>query len=394
MRIERIRLKNYKIFRDVTLDSVPAYCVLVGANGVGKSTLFDVFGFLRDCLKSNVRSALLSRGGFREVVSRGHVDETIQIELQLRMQMASKMRLVTYYLEIGYESGQVFVEREILRYKRGVSGAPFHFLDFSRGAGKAITNESEFATDLELTVEPQTLGAPDMLAISGLGQFQRFIAASAFRNLIENWHVSDFRIHAARGSKDAGFAEHLSTEGDNLPLVTQYLFESHRKTFDRILEVMKRRVPGVGDVDAKSTEDGRIVLRFHDGAFKDPFVSRYVSDGTIKMFAYLTLLYDPSPHPLLCVEEPENQLYPTLLGELSEEFEAYAKRGGQVFVSTHSPDFLNRVPLPSIFVLRKIDGFTKFTRANADANLVAFTKGGDLPGQLWRQGMFSGADPA
>ena len=59
------------------------------------------------------------------------------------------------------------------------------------------------------------------------------------------------------------------------------------------------------------------------------------------MFAYLVLLYDPKPHPLLAVEEPENQLYPELLYELIEEFRAYALRGGQVFVSTHSPDFLN-----------------------------------------------------
>jgi predicted ATPase len=49
--------------------------------------------------------------------------------------------------------------------------------------------------------------------------------------------------------------------------------------------------------------------------FKDPFISRYVSDGTLKMFAYLILLNDPTPHPLLCIEEPENQLHPDLLLE-------------------------------------------------------------------------------
>ena len=69
------------------------------------------------------------------------------------------------------------------------------------------------------------------------------------------------------------------------------------------------------------------------------------------MFAYLVLLYDPAPHPLLCIEEPENQLYPFLLGELAEEFADYANRGGQVFVSTHSPDLLNAVDLESIYVL-------------------------------------------
>jgi predicted ATPase len=140
--------------------------------------------------------------------------------------------------------------------------------------------------------------------------------------------------------------------------VAQFLYENHRDRFDQVLKAMKDRVPGVNKVEAKPTEDGRLVLRFQDGSFKDPFIARYVSDGTIKMFAYLVLLYDPKPHPLLAVEEPENQLYPELLYELIEEFRDYARRGGQVFVSTHSPDFLNGAQLEEIYWLVKKDGFT------------------------------------
>ena len=212
--------------------------------------------------------------------------------------------------------------------------------------------------------------------------------------MIENWHISDFHIQAARSSQEAGYAEHLSPNGENLPLVAQFLHERHPVQFKKILVAMSRRVPGVKNVDPRTTEDGRLVLRFQDGSFQDPFVSRYVSDGTIKMFAYLTLLYDPSPHPLLCVEEPENQLHPALLGELAEEFESYAKRGGQVFVSTHSPDFLNHVPLKSIFVLNKRDGFTTVSRPSEDVNISSLVEAGDLPGYLWRQRLLTGADPA
>jgi len=127
--------------------------------------------------------------------------------------------------------------------------------------------------------------------------------------------------------------------------VTEFLYQHHAGLFREILKKLAQRVPGIVKVDAKVTEEGRVLLRFQDGSFKDPFLSKYVSDGTMKMFAYLVLLNDPSPHPLLCVEEPENQLYPTLLHELAEEFRDYARRGGQVFVSTHSPDFLNAVKL-------------------------------------------------
>ena len=394
MRIESIRLKNYKAFRDATLKDIPPFLVVVGANGSGKTTLFDVFGFLHDCLKSNVRQALDSRGRFNEVLSRDSDGDSILIEIQYRMPIAEVERLVTYSLEISAHNNVPYVKREILRYKRGRYGSPFHFLDFKNGEGYAITNEEDFnKADEDLELESQKV-SPDTLAIKGLGQFERFKAANAFRQLIESWHVSDFHISAARGRKEAsGEAEHLSESGDNLPLVAQRLFEQHPDTFQEILDVMARRVPGVSGVEPKLQDDGYLTLRFQDGSFKTPFLDRYVSDGTIKMFAYLVLLHDPRPHPLLCVEEPENQLYPTLMVELAEEFRQYANRGGQVLVSTHSPDFLNAVELDEVCWLVKTQGNTGISRAKDDAQIARYMADGDKMGYLWKQGFFEGADP-
>lgn len=392
-RLEEIRIRNFRVFRNAHFRDLDGFNVLVGANGTGKSTFFNVFGFLKDCLAHNVRQALASRGQFKEVITRGVTDEPIAFELAFRAPIAGSDRLIRYILEISDRAGQPYISREVLRYTRFGGGKPFDFLKFSDGIGDAIVNERELSKTVGERREEQRLDAPDILAIKGLGQFQRFEAASAFRSLIENWHVSDFHIQAARQSRDAGYAEHLSPEGDNLPLVTQFLYERHRDRFDKILVAMARRVPGIEKVEATETADGRIVLRFQDGSFKDPFISRFVSDGTIKMFAYLVLLYDPHPHPLLCVEEPENQLYPALLGELAEEFADYARRGGQVFVSTHSTEFLDAVPLQSIFILSKSQGVTGVKRASDDANLCALVQAGDPPGRLWRQRLLAGADP-
>ena len=394
MKIESIRLKNYKVFRDVHLTDIPSFLVVVGANGSGKSTLFDVFGFLHDCLKGNVRQALDSRGRFREVLSRDAVDDTILIEIQYRMEITGIERLVTYSLEIGERAGAPFIQREILRYKRGRFGSPFRFLDFSNGEGYAITNEEDFQkSEEDLEREPQRV-APETLAIKGLGQFERFKAANAFRQLIESWHVSDFHISAARGRKEAmGESEHLSQTGENLPLVARYLFEQHPKEFQLILDAMTRRVPGISSGTPVPMDDGYLTLRFQDGTFKTPFLDRFVSDGTIKMFAYLVLLHDPNPHPLLCVEEPENQLYPKLMAELAEEFRLYAHRGGQVLVSTHSPDFLNAVALEEVCWLVKKDGATEIRRARDDEQIKAYMADGDQMGYLWKQGFFEGADP-
>lgn len=394
MKIEYLRLKNFKAFQDVEMKDIPRFCVVVGANGSGKSTLFHIFGFLKEALASNIHAALVKLGGskgIKEVRSRG---ETGNIELEIKFRTAQGAPLVTYLLAIAEYDGRAVVEKEILKYRRGSSGQPWHFLKFSQGKGFAVTNELDEVTDVkDLLREDQTLKAPDILAIKGLAQFERFPAVVALGNLIENWHVSDFHINRARPEQEAGYAEHLSSEGENLSLVTEFLHNRYPETFEQICNKLAMRIPGIKKVSAKTTEEGRVLLKFQDGAFEDPFLARYVSDGTIKMFAYLVLLYDPTPHPLLCVEEPENQLYPNLLWELAEEFRSYAQRGGQVFVSTHSPDFLNATELSEVFWLIKKDGFSQIVRAQDNKQVAAYMEDGDQMGYLWDHGFFEGVDP-
>jgi predicted ATPase len=394
MRIESLSLKNFKAFKHVEMRSIPNMCVLVGANGSGKSTLFSVFGFLKDALTENVHVALTRLGGsrgFREVRSR---DTEGPIEIEIKFREKQSAPLITYSLAINEENGSPIVEREILKYRRGSKGQPWRFLSFEKGHGLAVTNEMDQVTDeTQLNREEQTLRSPDILAVKGLAQFARFPAVMVLGQLIENWHVSDFHIQRARIEPEAGYAEHLSREGENLALVTEYLYKQHPEIFNKIIDKLTRRVPGITKVDAKTTEEGRVLLRFQDGAFQDPFLARHVSDGTIKMFAYLVLLHDPKPHPLLCIEEPENQLYPKLLVELAEEFREYANRGGQVFISTHSPDFLNATQLDEVFWLVKEDGYTAVRRACDDKQIKAYMDEGDQMGYLWKQGFFEGADP-
>lgn len=332
MQIEQIAVRNFRAFKDVTVRGIPRLAIFVGANGTGKSTLLAVFGFLRDAMTTNVSVALSQLGGsrgFREVRSR---DSTGPITIEFKYRPGRNQPLVTYSVSIGERRGGPVVEREILAYRRCSSGRPWHFLDFRHGKGYAVMNEAEEVGNVkELNRDEQELKSPDRLAIKGLAQFERFPAAVALGNLIERWHISDFHIDA--------------------------------DVFSTIMRRLEVRAPGLSKVEAKHAEDRRVLLRVRDGAFELPFLARHVSGGTIKMLAYLALLYDPDPHPLLCVEEPENQLYPTLLEELAEEFRSYAQRGGQVFVSTHSPD------------------------------LAAYMNDGDKMGYLWKQGFFDGADP-
>ena len=139
--------------------------------------------------------------------------------------------------------------------------------------GIFITPAVTYAEDTGLTMKEarkisQTMDNPDILALKGHGQFQRFKAANAVHNYLENWHVSDFHINIARGSKDAAsYADHLSVTGDNLQLVANHLFENHKDTFDEIIAKMKERVPGIGTITPEPTADGRLLLYDRNSLF-------------------------------------------------------------------------------------------------------------------------------
>ncbi len=389
MKIESIKIKNFKAFKNVEMRDIPRFCVIVGANGSGKTTLFNVFGFLKDALAHDVNTAFNKRGGFNEVISR---DCTGNIEFEIKFRAKDTVRnnpIITYSLSISQKNGKAVVKREVLKYRRGSYGATWHFLEFSNGKGSAVTNELDGDTDInELSREYQTLKSPDILAIKGLAQFEKFPAVIAFSELIDNWHVSDIHVNEARNIQQADYAEHLSTLGENLSNVIDYLHNNHESTLDKIIKILKQRIPGISKVEAKTIETGQVLLKIQDASFDKPFAVRYISDGTIKMLAYLVLLYDPKPYPLLCVEEPENQLYPHLLEELAEEFRAYANRGEQVFVSTHSPDFLNAIEVDEVFLLVKNKGYTTIKRAAQNEQIKAYMDDGDKMGYLWKQGFF------
>lgn len=402
--VEAIKVKNFKLYKNLSLDRLQPLNVFLGANGSGKTTFFKIFSFLATCLKENVTVAVNREGGFKEVMTRG-VDiykEFIEFEIKFRnFEQNERSPLATYELKIGFdERGKVFVEREVLKYRRSHKsiGKPWHFLDYSRGKGHAVKNEKDYGKGVEEEREDQPLGADNILALKGLGQFERYTTIRSFRILLEQWLVSNLQNEEMRRINEVGADQQLSASGNNLAQVASFLHQYHPQIFQTILEKMKKRVPGVDSVEAKQDDAGQILLKFSDSNFTDPFISKHTSDGTIKMFAYLVLLHDPSPRPLLCIEEPENYLYPTLLRELAEELRLYSMQGGQVFVSTHSPDFVNALKIEELFLVKKQQGVSTVVSAKQldkmeNLQLVELYENGCELGWLWQHGYFKGVDP-
>ena len=380
-------MQNYRGLRNVLLSNLTPLTVLLGPNGSGKSTVFDVFAFLSECFTDGIRRAWDRRGRFRELRSR-ESDGPVVIEFQYREQ--PRTPLITYHLEIDEEAGRPVVTHEFLRWKRGRWGRPFQFMEYRRGEGEVITGESPERDDVR---KPRRLSGPEVLAVSTLGMLAENPRVIAFRDFVTGWHLSYLSADAARGNPEAGGQERLSPTGDNLANVIQHLGEQHPDRLEQIFGILRRRVPRIEQVQAEALADGRLLLRIKDAPFATPVLSRFASDGTLKMLAYLTLLHDPAPPKLIGVEEPENFLHPRLLPELAEECRAASERT-QLLITSHSPFFVDELRPTEVRVLwRDKDGYTQVRRVSDTEGVNAFVEEGARLGDLWMEGHFRTGDP-
>ncbi len=386
-RIESLRVENYRALKRVELDKLTPMTVLLGPNGSGKSTVFDVFNFLSECFQFGLRHAWDRRGRGKELKTRG-ASGPIVFDLKYREQPNTPV--ITYHLAIDEGTKGPEVVEEWLQWRRGTRGKPFRFLEFVRGEGSAISGEMPGADDRRV---PQQLRAPDQVAVSTLGQFSDHPRIAALREFITDWYVSYLSIEQTRNQPEAGPQERLSKGGENLPNVIQYLKERHPERLDKIFAVLRDRIPRLERVDAEPMPDGRLLLQIKDAPFDEPVLSKFASDGTIKMLAYLTVLYDPEPPRFIGIEEPENFLHPRLLPELAEECRAASERS-QLLITSHSPFLLNAMRAEEVRVLyRDEQGFTQAVRACDIQGIPEFMKAGATLGHLWMEGHFGLGDP-
>ena len=424
--IEGIRIRNYRVLKDITLGRLSQIqyqndrpltpiTAVIGKNGVGKSALFDAFGFLADCLKLGVEEACdtRGRGGFDRVCSQGSND-LIEFEICYREDL--NVQSITYSLEIAKDDSDrpyVSTERLYQRAKEQGSGLLLYMEEGEGLAWKGNTQGQHIDEDKPMLSDSETmlkrlinelLGEKNTeterielqdkrkLSIATLGTLKQHPRIASFRQFIEGWYLSYFTPDAARGLPLAGPQKHLNVHGDNLGNVVQFMEREHPDRFKDVLAQIAGKVPGIDRIDTQKSPDGRLLLRFNDRGFTDPFYAQQMSDGTLKIFAYLLMLNDPSPPPFICIEEPENGLYHKLLEILAAEFRNCAtgeKDTPQIFVTTHQPYLLDALKPDEVWILEKgEDGFAAISRASDDETVKAMADEGLPLGGLWYSDYF------
>jgi len=359
-KIEGLNIKNYGVLKDITIGSLVSgglekplgnLVAIIGASGSGKSTIADALLFVLECLESGVEEACSLRGGYEQLVSQ-NAREPIGFELLYREKENAEP--IYYRFSIAIDSkkhprvkSESIVYENRQRHPENTDG---------RKLGISSYDEHDFP---ELT---------------------------KFLNFLKSWYLCYFSPDSARREQFFTPQAVLNRNGSNINNVAQYMHRENPETFEKVLKDIQSKIRGIEKIEPFETEDGRVLLRFWEKGFSKPFYSSKISDGTLKLFAYYLLLHELSPRELIFIEEPENGLYHHYLADLASELRknlgtGYAK---QLFVTTHSPFFVNALLPEDVWVLEKGgDGFSTVKQASKYP-LVKEMTAEEVPlGDLW-----------
>ncbi|MBL8724632.1 MAG: AAA family ATPase [Planctomycetes bacterium] len=400
-RLLGIRIRNYKSLADLGLgqveyalgDALPRFACFIGPNGSGKSTLLDAFGFVADCLLEGVEAACDKphRGGFERLRTQGCQGP---ISFELFFDSEDKSAPIVYTIEIDLVEGVPVVIKEWLRQRRKgeTRGKPYHFLKLEHGEGKVWKGAYVEGAKDDAQAERIKLDDLNRLGLATLGNLASHPRIVRLRNYIEQWYLSYFIPNAARVLPPAGAQPRLDSHGANVANVLQYLKRTYPKQFENIKDRVAKGIPGLKRIEPEESRDRRLLLRFDEDGYADPFYQQSMSDGTLKMLAYAVLLNDPAPRPFLGIEEPENGLYVELIEALARQFVGHTaarKAKTQIFVTTHSPYFVDALEPDQVWIMRKLRGRATAKRV-ADLGVVKELKSRGLPlGAQWYANHFT-----
>jgi len=395
-RLLGIHIKNYRALADFRLGQVeyskgeplPKLVCLIGPNGSGKSTVLDAFGFVADCLLEGVEAACdkPSRGGFDRVHTQG---TTGPIEFEIFFEDDDPERPIVYELFVDLVDGVPSVVKETLRQRQQgeTRGKPYYFLKLASGKGKVWVGQSVEVKAQSKDSQKVHLAEADKLGIATLGNLSEHPRIVRLRSYIEQWYLSYFVPDAARTLPPTGAQRWLDRTGSNIGNVLQYYQRQHTSEFKSILDRLAKSIPGLEKISTEISKDKRLLLKFDERGYEDPFYQQSMSDGTLKMLAYAVLLEDPDPRPFIGIEEPENGLYVRLVERLAGQFSSRANRedlSTQLLVTTHSPYFVDALAPEQVWIIRKDEHGHAGARRAADIDHIrAMTAEGIPLGSLW-----------
>lgn len=389
--IEKLEIRGYKSLKDLDLELGPL-TVLIGPNGGGKSNILDFLSFLSEAVNEKMQKAVLDRGGFQALAFAGGAEQ-ISWDLQFKLGPLGVF---------GLDEGPI-------HYKGGVKGIRHMFaleseeLTRTKGGMPLVTVKKGKAIFRRMTHQAVKGGdsSPEMqlmdseLAIAQVRDPQAYPTVDRLRHYIASWMIyGGFNTGLNAPIRQAQLASperRLLPDGSNLTTVLYNLWNSHeyRSKRDEISETLKTAYPHFEDLTFPAESQGKIILHWNDRHFKKrSFSATFLSDGTLRLLCLVTILLSPDPPPLICIDEPELGLHPSLLRLIADLLKDAAVRT-QLVVATHSPQLVSDMAVDQVAIVESEKGATTINRLSDRPGLDQWLKDFSL-GELWTMGELGG----
>lgn len=336
--IKSVTIKGFRNLKNVENLELSNLNVLIGGNGVGKSTLMHFFEML---------SWMHRAGNFQEYVIRnGGGDDQFFMGGQVTPEIKADLAMETqdgtcdYGLSLSYVSAK---DRALVAEER------------YRSVPVSSDGTEPYQVLKEMEVESQLGRQTDKTAQTIRKLLQQFAVfhfhdAAANASVNKRWEVSDSYC--------------LRTDGGNLAPVLMSLLENDRQRYQYIVDQIQSVFPNLGDFVLKQ-EYGKVLLQWKH-RFSDKVLGPYLtSDGTLRFFFLVTLLNLPPDRlpSVLFIDEPELGLHPYAM-ELVAAMLKRVARTKQVVVATQSANLLDCFDLDNIIVAESHSGAAQFKRMN------------------------------
>lgn len=378
--LERLTVKNYKSLRDTQI-TLKSPSVLVGPNASGKSNLFDAIRFLVDLARVG-QEAVNGRGGFKTIVWSGQTERKISFDLRGKLRSDESLHSFAYSIEL---CGQPYESFEISRESFGI----YQNNEFRTLLEFPDKNRTASIYNLEGTQVGACGSTQGRSYLYGFSPYRKeYSPLAAFSNYLQSWEVYDPIPALMRGSVQVKRELKLAPHGENLAGVLHTLHSEFPEIFKTMEGHLQVLMPESRKLLSLLTEKGQTYPGLEENTIPSKIPASSLSAGTLRFLAFLAALYSPEAPPLVCFEEPENNIHPHAL-ELLMDVLKTASQKRQVLIATHSPYLLNFVDPHSVFVFEKIRGETKVVRASTKRKLKSLLRKVGL-GEAWYAGTLGG----
>ena len=354
--IKSLKLQGYRPFQDITipLDRIE---VIVGANGSGKSSLFEFLKFLRDAVYHEIPPEIVAGSIGQQIFHRPGPDR-IWWNLEV---YEGKPVSISYQGELLGPVGKTHIsfERVEARKPLGKHEQPYLFMEMQERKG--IVQDPELT---KFTGHDIELKRPNQLALSTMTN-PKLITLYRLREYIRGWRFySSFNINNSKIRKSVPIEQDpvLHEDAGNLSSVLHYLMTEKREAFDELMIHLRTAVPGFRGLNVKARGGPGEVIAFWQEEGVDAELSLAdLSDGILRLICWMTLCVQPNPPTLICIDEPDQGVHPRTLPILAGLFEKASSRT-QILLATHASYFVVQFQTELLAVMRKESGEAKFIK--------------------------------